>query len=275
MAIQTSNHKNTMRFSALVATLMLAMSCGNAFAAPPNVTDELTVSGRFELPKAKPNMHQALSVASNIEADEETRKSIANIMKMNPEELDETLLKAFEKSLANYGYVKPNLTSQNDEESQTLDVQVNTKPAVTIKINSVEFEETDDGVLSVVSLSMDGPKACLQADTEANFVALKRDGGQKGRKVFAFLGAIAIGAVSGDISNSAGFGAIDSSFFLGQQLDEAVLLSKVHTYGKQTAIGESYPPKSGKRTAKRHAMKNAMRLNFARYINLIDQACAE
>ena len=277
MSFKTNFHKYTSHLNILALVLVLAIPASPAFAKPLKLKDELTVSGRFELPKAKPSLQNTLQVNPKIQMDEETRKTLANIMKLSPEELDLMLLESFEKSLINYGYVAPRPVSEDTLESEEITngqaLEGENKSAIIVKIDSIEFEEKDDDTLSIVKLSVDGPQSCLTATTESNFLALKRKDSQRGRKVFAWVGGIAVGALTQDLSNVESYSITNGSLFLQGQLNEASRLNKVNIYGKETAIGESYPPKKGKRTAKRHAVKNAIRLNYARYISLIGQTC--
>lgn len=272
---------------ALLLALVMAAPASGAFAKKLSLKDELTVSGRFNLPVAQASLHQASEVKTALQTDEATRELTAKTLKLKPELLDDMLLKAFSKSLANYGYVmrrynapdsiKPNANGNALQESESDVTGETPKTPITLKINSVTFDENDDGLVSTVSMSMDSPKACLKAETNAKYLALKLKETEGGRKVFAFVAVVAMAAITESVSDSTGsrvYNTTASSLFLNGQLNEAEHLNKIKTYGTETAFGESYPPKRGKNTAKRHALKNAIRLNFARYITLIDQACS-
>jgi hypothetical protein len=164
----------------------------------------------------------------------------------------------------------------NKEEDDTLEKQGdvlvdegNRKIPITLKIDSVVFSKNDDGQLSNVNISIVSSKTCLTAETEAKFLALKIKDRELGRKIFA---VVAMGTLLAAGDNSA-YDSASSMLFLNGELRESERMNKIQTYGKETSFGESYPPKRGKNTAKRHALKNAIRLNFARYIALIGQAC--
>ena len=271
--------------SAICLALLLALPAGAAHAKKKiDVKDELTVSGRFELPKAKASLQDALGVETRIDISEEDRKLTASILKVKSDALDDLIVKAFAKSLANYGYIAPHFENSDGEqpeggvEGETEIYPFETAIPLTVKINSIAFEKEDDGHVGTVSLSIDGPQACLKADTNASFLALKIKEKQAGRKIFALVTAATFIAV-----NETGYETGDYLYnnsnwsgghFLYGNLTESERLNRINTYGADTAIGESYPPKSGEKAAKRHALKNALRLSFARYITLIDQACS-
>lgn len=218
------------------------------------MSDELTVSGRYELPKAKPALRSKISIMEAFHKDNETRKLIAKNLKKKPIVFNQILLKAFNKSLANYGYLD---VSNNSDASD-----------IEFEFSEALFEEKEDGTLASVKLNITSEKMCLNAQTEAKFLALKVEDTQQGRKVFAFIGAVASTAVA-----PYSYGATSYQLFLGNQLDHAATLNIVKTYGQETAIGEGYPHKRGSNSAKRFALKNAIRLSIARYITLIDQQC--
>jgi len=271
----------------LLLTLGLVAAAGNAHAKKESVKDELTVSGRFSLPKAKPSLHEALEVKSDMSTEQDIRELSAKTLKLKPEELDEMVLKAFRKSLANYRYVTHYYEDPNAEEGAVTENEATAVTQsedaagltpITLKIDSVEFEENEDGIVSTVSLDIDSPKACLKAETKARFLALKIEDTEKDKKIFSFVAITALNVVAvsqGSYANAYNNDVISlNGVFLNGQLSESEKLNKINTYGEKTAFGESYPPKRGKKMAKRHALKNALRLNFARYIALIDQSCS-
>jgi len=224
-------------------------------AAADDVTelrDKLTVSGRYELPKAKTSLNGKLSVQSKMDLKSDLVKLAAKSSKVNEKEFEEALNLAFEKSLKNYGYL--NVAGETPTHTISYDLK------------SIEFEETEDGTVANVEMDISAPEECLTATPQSKYVAIKIKDKQGDRKAFAFLGAIAITALNPYDAGNAGL-------FLGEQLTEASRLNKVSTYGEDIGIGEGYPTKRSKKGMQRYAFQNATRLNIARYMAIIDQGC--
>ena len=243
-------------------TFLTLLSLGNLTYASQStlskqalkMSDEMTVSGRYELPKAKAALQSTINVVDDLGYGHEAQKIIAKTLKKKPIVLNQILLKALNKSLANYEYL---------DVSNSLNAS-----DVKFELSKVLFEEKEDGTLASVVLNISSEKTCLNAQTEAKFLALKIEDTQQGRKAFAFIGTIAATAAA-----PYSYAATNYQIFLGDQLGEAATLNKVKTYGQKTAIGEGHAHKRGPKTAKRYAFKNAIRLATARYITLIDQQC--
>ena len=172
----------------------------------------------------------------------------AKTVKARPDSFNQVLQMAFGKSLANYGYLDRSDTSN--------------PLAVEFEISQASFEELEDGLLASVMLDVSSEHPCLNAQANSKFLALSIKDQQKGRRAFAVI----LGTVA-----SIGSGL----YFMDQQLDTAQTLNKLETYGKDLAVGEGYAPKRGDKTAKRYALKNAIRLSIARYVTLIDEQCKQ
>lgn len=230
-------------------TLCLA---SESIAKDSMLKDELTVSGRYELPQAKLSLKDNIQIGSSLRLDDENYKKLAKILKLKPVELKEAFDQALGKSLRNYGYLP------SEDKTEALVVEFH--------IDGFSIEETETGILANVEMVMESPKTCLQAKPTSKYLALKIEDTQMTRKAFSFIGAVAVG-----VANPYN---VTGNIFLENQIKTSELLNAIGTYGGETAIGEGYPPKSGKKMAKRFALKNAIRSAFARYILIIDAACA-
>lgn len=256
-----------------------------------SIADELTVSGRFDLPKAKPSLRDHITMESAMETNPDTMALTAKVLKASPELLDSILLQAFTKSMRNYGYVKRATPVTLDEDGAGSETEASKLTSIqpvddasmhiSFNINDVQFEETEKGTLVKVVMAMDGPKACFKTETSANYLAITLKDQNKKRKAFAWLGMVALATAQGlatsgsSVLVTTGQIATNDTYFLTGQLNESERLNKISTYGERVAIGEGYPSKRGKKSAQRYALKNAIRLNFARYIALLDTNCLE
>lgn len=256
-----------LKFSTLFTVTALLTLTTPAFGSSAKLSpqeaelrDEITVSGRYNLPKAKTSLQNNLNITSVLENESETQKLIAKTLKKNPLLFTQILEASIQKSLTNYGY----FNVQNNE----------TAADVRFDFSDITFEEKDDGTLAFIKLKASSPKECLNADVDAKFLSIKIKDTQKDRKVFAFIGVAALTALGGKHHDASYISATNRGYFLGKQLNRAGTLNKIKTYGEKVAIGEGYPHKRGPKTAKRYALKNAIRLSIARYMVLIDQQCA-
>ena len=94
-------------------TFLTLLSLGNLTYASQStlskqalkMSDEMTVSGRYELPKAKAALQSTINVVDDLGYGHEAQKIIAKTLKKKPIVLNQILLKALNKSLANYEYL--------------------------------------------------------------------------------------------------------------------------------------------------------------------------
>lgn len=224
-----------------------------AIAGSKDTADIFTVSGRYDLPKAKASLQSKMTAVSAIDVDDQAFIDAAKILKIKPEKLKGFLDEAFNKSLRNYQFVSSEDAGENVNQ-------------LSYTFSGFEFDAEDDGQVGTVQLDVTSSSmSCLTVSSKAKFKALKLKDVEKDRKAFAFLGAVVATAI-----NPYSF---DQYFFLENQIGEASILNKISNYGVDTAIGEGYPSGTSEKKAKRYALSNAMRLSFARYMLTINEKC--
>ena len=238
--------------------------------------DALTVSGRYELPKAGADLQSKIIVSQRSEARNELQDFVAKTVKTRSDVFTDVMQMAFSKSLANYGYV-----SRSDA--------INPIP-IEYEITQADFEEREDGLLASVVMDISSDHSCLNAQSSSKYLALSIKDKQKGRKAFAVVIGMAAALGNGlyfmdqqlatarnlnkrGVRDVVGVPSGVGHSFQKNQFDTIDTLSRIKTYGEDLAVGEGYAPKRGERTAKTYALKNAIRLSMAKYITLIDEQC--
>ena len=239
----------------LYVLIALIFSASTALAQTKfeKVSDSLTVSGRFELPRATQPLISSIdsvTINSAIEKDDTAIKTGL---------LEEGLLKASHKSLSNYGYI-------SKKGATGLVPDLNIAP-LKITLNSTDVQIVDKDTKAIVSLIFESPKSCLNSKTEAKYTSLGIPESKGGKKAFAIVSGIVLSVID---PVSVGSMLVTTTL----HINEANHLNVLATGHYFKAVGEGYPPKKGKKTARKEAVTNAIRLALAQYIVDVSEKCA-
>ena len=217
------------------------------------VSDSLTVSGRFNLPRATQPLISSIETVTINSAIGKDDTGVKRDL------LNEGLLKASNKSLTNYGYIT---------RSDVSDVASN-RDISTLKItfDSLDVQSVDNDTQAIVSLIFESPKACLNSKTESKYTSLDIPESEGGKKAFAIVSGIVLSFID---PLSSGSVLLRTTL----EINEANHLNVLATGRSFKAVGKGYPPKKGQKAAKREAVTNALRLAIAQYIVDVSTNCS-
>lgn len=220
-----------------------------ASAATPINVDLLTVSGRFEAPRAidGPLKARIKVVQADLEPGD------AAVFLVEPASLDLALKAGFEASLRNFGYLAaPDLTD-------TLSIQVH--------VDRLEMTPDKDGVTAVARLhvtSQGEGEACVPRIAEAKYHAyapIKAGGGQRAVGIAAIVIFAAVG--------------LDASQFAVSQFTDASAQDRAMNARRVRTESEGVSPQGGDKQMARYAAVNATQLAAADFVRQLGKgACA-
>jgi hypothetical protein len=231
----------------LVLAAVLCAAAAPAWAAkPPPVIDPdpMTVSGRFELPKAAPA--EAGRVKLGVVTLDE---AFAANAKLDPAALRTALAAAAERSLRNFGYA-----GSESDGGISLDLTL-----------AAETQPVDGGLRATAHLKASASDPCFARTAEGVFKVLPRERSGAGKRVFAVAASVAVGLATGA-------GGVNS--FLPAELESASAENKARNAARAVGPAEGVAPAFGEASAVRFGEMSAIRLALADYIRQLGETAA-
>lgn len=233
-----------------LVTLLCLGVAGQAAAAPPALLkDQLTISGRFELPRATvAPLKSGLSVA-----DVKVAPDWAEAFKGKPDTVSPIVRQSFEASLRNFGYLAD---GQAAPVTLTIEpLQVTKEAAATTVVTRLTFAASGESEAA----------RCLPASTQAKFKALaplKSGDGQRAAGVLTMVAFAAVGVNAGQLMMS--------------QFDAAKANNRALNARRVVAEGEGVSFSAKEADMLRFAASNATQLALADFIaQLGDSPCGK
>ena len=233
-----------MRRLLLAAVLCTAAAPACAAKAPPRIdADPMTVSGRFELPKAAEAGRLKLGAVS-VDA------AVAARAKLDPAALRTAVAEAAERSLRNFGYAAPDAAG-----AAPVDLAF-----------SAETQPVDGGVRATVNLTASAADPCLSRTALGVFKVLPRTRSGTGKRVFAVAASVALALAAGP--SGAG------NDFLPAEFESASAENRTRNAGRPLAPDEGVAPGFDEAGAVAFGEMSAVRLALADYIRQLGEAAA-
>lgn len=233
-----------MRGLVLAAALWAAAGPACAGKAPARLDpDPLTVSGRFELPKAAAPYAGRVAIGRI-----EVNPALARQARLDEAALAAALGEAATRSLRNFGYLAEPAGADSLE--------------VDLELLGLELQTGDEGAQALARLRIAAADACLARTGEGRFQALARERSGAGRRVFAFGTSLALGLAAGPGGPHT---------FMTDQFALASAENQLRNAGKPAA-GQGVAPRFGEAQALRFAATGAIQLALADYIRQLGAA---
>jgi hypothetical protein len=237
-----------MRSLALAAAL--AGAAAPAWAARPPAPinpDPMTVSGRFDLPKAGGSPYAGRVKMGQVSLD----GAFAQDAKLDPEALKTAVQAAAARSLQNFGYLAP------DGAADALTVDLDVLP--------ISVERTDDGARVTAQLRFKAAAdACLAQVGEGRFKALERERSGGGRRAFALGASLAMGLALGPGVNT----------FMPAEFETASAENRRRNAARLVAVGEGVAPAFGEAGLIGFGAMSATQLALADYLRRLGETPA-
>jgi hypothetical protein len=233
-----------LRGAALAVLALAILGAAPAWAAKapaPIDADPMTVSGRFDLPKAGASPFAGRIRLGQVEVD----RSFAAEARLDPAALDQAVREAAGRSLANFGW----LAGEGVTDVVSVD----------LKVLPLAVERAEDGVRVTTRIDM-APRtaeACLAHPGEGRFKALAREHSGGGRRAFAIGASVALGLVTG------GAGV---NTFMPAELATASAQNRALNAQRQVGAAEGVAPGFGDPVMTGFAAMAATKLALADYI---------
>jgi len=230
------------------------MSALSACATQPSTlpADSITVSGRFDLPHASDGLGAHVARVAEMHTD----ANLARTLGVATELLEPSLTMAFEKSLANYGYLAGNSATQ------TIDLRVTVRSTLT---HQSEESITVQTVIEAQAPPDQPSHICFSRSGTAQFTALTPSRNRNGARTFALVAGSLLAAAAGP------GGSPTVGNWMAGQLTNADRDDNALNTRRLVSEGQAVAPASGAR-AIRFAGINATQLAFADYIaHIADQ----
>lgn len=229
----------------LAAVLCAAAAPAWAAKAPPTIDpDPMTVSGRFELPKAAAGAPQLKLGAVSVD------EAVAARAKLDPAALRTALTQAAERSLRNFGYAAPGSAG-----GAPVDLAF-----------SAETQPVDGGLRATVHLTASAADPCFGRIAIGVFKVLPRVRSGSGKRIFAVAASVALALATGP--SGAG------NDFLPAEFETASAENRARNAGRALGPGEGVAPSFDEADALGFAEMSAVRLALADYIRQLGQAPA-
>lgn len=241
----------------------LALAGCIAAPVPPPGPDQLTVSGRYGLPRAADERLAGRIVLAGLNVEAGTGKSVG----LSDQEFLAAWRGAIEKSLGNHGY----LAAQAAEGAIP----------ITVRIASITPRAAEKGTQVAATLDITGGQdtlaTCLTFKPTAEFLSLTPQRGDPTQRNFAIVSGLLLAALAGSAGGSmesAQMAGTSIGNYMGEQLvladaqEDAANLARPSTFGQAVAPGFSPQDEA------RHAATFALQLAIAAYISHIgDPSC--
>ncbi len=227
------------RLTLRLAVAAAALAC-TAGSAPPVPVDDLTVSGRFELPHAEGGPWAGRLRLASVLVTAPTSDALG----LKPKQFHDSFASAVEKSLRNFGYLA------SDDVAQPI--------PITAELMALETTREDDATRVAVFMRFApadpaaDPRLACEARTE--FKALPPTDAGGGQRTFGLAATVALSAL-----------LVPAGSFLHSQLDTASQNNKAIN-ARRRDNGEAVSPGGSELQMSRFAATNAMRLVIAGYL---------
>lgn len=233
----------------LVLTAAVCVAASPALAKAPSVIDPdpMTVSGRFELPRAAEPVAGQFRLGAVMLDPELAAKT-----KQDAVALQAAVQGAVSRSLQNFGYLAPAVLTE--------------ATAVDVELLPVAVERTEDGaaVTARLKFTAQGVAAgCFARVSEGRFTVLERERSEGGRRAFAIGAVVALAFVG-----------VNGGTLLASEFDGAADDNRARNTLRKVAAGEGVAPGFGEARLLAYGASSATRLALADYIRQLGEAPA-